>query len=650
MNKSRKQRKDSFFGVHFDFHAREKTHPVGKTPRPDIIGQMLDEVQPDYMQCDTKGHPGLSSYPTKVGNAVSGISCDNLKMVRQLTAERGIALYGHYSGLYDQRAATDHPDWAVVSPEGVVSREILSVFGPYCDQLLIPQLKELALDYQLDGAWVDGDCWATQVDYSHHAKEAYRAQTGRDPAYPGEPGYEDYREFCRKGFRAYVTHYVEEVKRVAPNFQIASNWLCSAQDPEPVTIPVDFLSGDYDPVNSYYSARTHARCLMNQGIPWDLMAWGQNAPYYWTTDNRNTKEAVQYCQEAAVVLALGGGFQFFNHQYEGGCLVQAWAIPIWRSVAQFCRARQPFCFQAQAVPQVGIVYSRLAHEHSGERLMSCASQVYARVQGLVNLCADCQIPSEVLLSHQVLERDLAQLGTILVPDSTLLEPELLEALAEYAADGGSLVLCGPDIARLFEDRFGYSMGPTAQRLTYLAFERRMAAFEDARASFEELGAGEVTGLLHDYNYFESPEYPMSIALTTGRGQVGVLGFDLGHVYQSNRTTTLRDYFKNQMDRFFPQRLVTVTGSMYVDLTVMHKQDQLMINLVNSAGPHSDPNVRSYSEVPAIGPLQVSIALERAPQCVTLEPEGQALDFEYRDGRVWLTLDRLDLHAILVVDP
>ena len=53
-----------------------------------------------------------------------------------------------------------------------------SVFGPYSDKLLIPQLIELAVDYKLDGAWVDGDCWATVIDNSVVAKNAFTQQTG----------------------------------------------------------------------------------------------------------------------------------------------------------------------------------------------------------------------------------------------------------------------------------------------------------------------------------------------------------------------------------------------------------------------------------------------------------------------------------------
>ena len=145
MAKLVKKRSDSFFGLHFDFHPTEDI-VVGDDLRYDVIAKLLDETKPDYVQVDTKGHPGLSSYPTKVGTPAPLMRGDHLRMWRELTAERGIALYGHHSGLFDKRVCKDHPEWAVVNEDGSVNQEFLSVFSEYDDKFLIPQLLELALD------------------------------------------------------------------------------------------------------------------------------------------------------------------------------------------------------------------------------------------------------------------------------------------------------------------------------------------------------------------------------------------------------------------------------------------------------------------------------------------------------------------------
>jgi hypothetical protein len=40
---------------------------------------------------------------------------------------------------------------------------------------MIPQLKEAIEKYDIDGVWVDGDCWGAEPDYSPAAARAGRA-------------------------------------------------------------------------------------------------------------------------------------------------------------------------------------------------------------------------------------------------------------------------------------------------------------------------------------------------------------------------------------------------------------------------------------------------------------------------------------------
>ena len=265
----RLRRADSFLGIHFDFHAGPDCTEIGKNTTPAMVENIINLVHPDYLQVDCKGHPGLSSYPTKVGNQAPGFVGDPLKVWRQVTAARGVALYMHYSGVWDSQAILRHPDWAVINADGKTNKNATSFFSPYADQLLVPQLIELARDYGVDGAWVDGECWASVVDYSPAALRAFREATGIQdvPRKASEPHWFEFMEFNREQFRRYLRHYIAAVKRAQPKFQLCSNWAFSDLMPEPVSAPLDFLSGDYSPEDSVNSARMSARCLARQGKP-----------------------------------------------------------------------------------------------------------------------------------------------------------------------------------------------------------------------------------------------------------------------------------------------------------------------------------------------------------------------------------------------
>jgi hypothetical protein len=197
---ARLKRAESFFGFHFDFHAGPDCPEIGKNTTREMIEKIIDQVHPDYLQIDCKGHPGLSSYPTKVGNQAPGFVGDPLRTWREVTAERGVAVYMHYSGVWDSEAIRRHPDWAAVNADGTTNKNATSFFGPYVDRLMIPQLRELAHDYGVDGAWIDGDCWAAVPDYSAPALAAFLSATGvqQVPHHPGEPHWYDFSNFTAK--------------------------------------------------------------------------------------------------------------------------------------------------------------------------------------------------------------------------------------------------------------------------------------------------------------------------------------------------------------------------------------------------------------------------------------------------------------------
>lgn len=134
-----------------------------------------------------------------------------------------------------------------------------------------PQLVELAQDYKLDGAWIDGDCWVLRNDYSPTVVKAFIEETGIPvaPTKSTDPYYFEWMEFNRKLFRNYVRNYVNAAHQSNPDFKITSNWEFSSMMPEKVDIPVDFLSGDVAGSNGLYSSAFESRCLALQGKPWD---------------------------------------------------------------------------------------------------------------------------------------------------------------------------------------------------------------------------------------------------------------------------------------------------------------------------------------------------------------------------------------------
>ena len=631
-----KKRKDSYLGIHFDFHSRG-IRPVAPELRYDVVAKMLDEVKPDYVQIDTKGHPGFSSYPTKVGNPAPVIIGDHVKMWRELTAERGIALYAHHSGLYDCLAATSNPEWAVVDAGGNVSHERLSVFGDYDDKLLIPQLLELALDEKFDGAWVDGECWATSPDYSSMARAKWKLISDSEPPKPGEDGYTEYLNFIRKGFSDHVRHYISEVKKKAPDFDITSNWIYSAHMPERPTVNVDFLSGDYTPKCSVNSARLEGRYIACQGIPWDLMAWGHNSEGTWITEDRSTKEFAQYAQEAAYVLSLGGGFQFYNIQYGEGGTIQEWAIPIWKKTTEFVREREPFLKKSKLVHEAAIFMPTEAHYAGANYPFTPNSPSMASSNGLIHMSQDCGMSTEVIETHH-LDR-INEYKLIILGRTDALSEASLASLDEYVRNGGSLIAASPETAA----RFGFDVGDVHDKLIHIESDGALAPVYTRYAPIHPAENDDVVGEIYFDNYMKDGPYPASISRKVGKGQITALAFDIGSVYPHNRTSCIKRFWKNIAFSLY-NPIVRISGSSYAEMTLTEKDGRLFINLLNYAGEHATPGARGYDEIPYIGPIDILINTEAEPKDIFIEP-GHT---EWTGTRRHMTIDRLDIHKIISV--
>mgnify|MGYP000932906071 CR=1 FL=1 len=638
----RLRRADSFLGIHFDFHAREDCTAVGSNTTPEMVAAIIDQVKPDYIQIDCKGHPGFSSYPTKVGNPVPGFVGDPLRVWRQATADKGVALYMHYSGVWDGAQVAKHPDWAAVGADGKPSTKATSVFGPYADQLLIPQLRELAGDYGVDGAWIDGECWATVPDYGEKAAKAFRDATGIQalPKKPSDPHWFEFLQFHREAFRKYLRHYVSEVHRTNPAFQLCSNWAFTDHMAEPVSAPVDFLSGDYAPDDSVNSARLSARFLQRQGMPWDLMAWSfsrKKGP-----DGKGLQKSAQQLErEAAVVVALGGGFQaYFTQRRDGSVKLEQ--MPAMAETAKFCRERQALCHRSMPVPQVALLLSTAGHYH---KINGLFNRDLSCVSGVLQALLETQHSVEVVSEHQLQGR-LGEYPLIVVPEWAYLEPAFRDDLVAYAKKGGSLLLVGPKSAALFQQELGVTLegepSGKPQTLTYEGGQAQTKGF----AQGVKLGANaKAFGTLRAD--MSLPAQPAASIASLGKGQIAAVYAELGQSYNGVRSPVVRGFLNQLARRLFSKPMVEVAGSADVDVCLMRKGDRLLVNLVNTSGPHQTEPIQET--IQPVGPLSVTLRLPARPAKVTLEPGGQALPFAYRDGAARLTVPSLDIHRVIVVE-
>ena len=610
----RLQRKDSFFGVHFDWHAWKTDKNIGENTTPEMINAIIDMLEPDFIQVDTKGHKGVSSYPTKIGFHNDSIVGDPLRVWRDVTARRGVALYAHHSGLYDEAALETHPEWAVIDAKGNRSGTDASIFSPFVDNLLIPQLLEIATDYNLDGVWLDGHVWRVRHDYGEASKKAFSQKTGitNIPLSPADVGWAEWTGFHRDAYRDSMRHTIREIRKKAPGFQICDNNAFAEHMPEPVCFDVDYISIDLTGRDAVNCIRIASRLVASQGIPWDLMSWSF---YTWNITTADPPEArkpaVQLKREAACVISQGGAYQAVFSQI-GPNLRRDGSIDLeklkpFAEVARFCRERQEISFKARAIPQVAVLIST---EAQYKRLDSRGS-IFRRdwwQRGILNALLENQYGAEILPGGVLVKR-IEQYPLVVIYEWEYLEPELHAAVVSYVKNGGKLLLVGQAPIRLFE---------------------------------KELNAAASKSMV------DVPLPYSMIRFDIGKGSIGIIPHTLTVGAASYMTPEKTKLIGAAVHNLFPDPIVTVAGSHDIDISLMRTvAGKTAVHLVNTSGPHRTAG--KIETIDPVGPLQVTIRCDQKPARITLHPAGKSLPFTHIAGKAQVKIDSVDIHEILLIE-
>ncbi|MCL2774557.1 MAG: alpha-L-fucosidase [Oscillospiraceae bacterium] len=652
-----KKRSEGFFGLHFDFHAGEDCTEIGKNVTEKMIREVIEMLRPDFIQCDCKGHRGFSSYQTKIGNPAPGFVHDQLKIWRKITKEYGVPLVMHYSGIWDNRALETHPEWAVINENGSPDKEKTSTFKAYADELLIPQLLELANVYGVDGVWVDGECWAVKPDFDEKIITLFEKEYGvkliKDIEGKYDKNSDEYRKFLhfnRKQFLKYIGHYTDKVHKNAPDFEIASNWAFSSHMPEKVCLNVDFLSGDFNPDDSYNSARFEARVLCEQNKPWDLMAWGFNRNF--TGDAiKSVKSPETLCREAASVISLGGGFQIYNNQNRDGS-VNLWEVREMKPVAEFVRKREPFLKGGKPFSNIGILYSDYDRKNRIDKVGELFPYGWnERVKGAVRMVLDSAHSCSILMDHMLEPENnsFSEKNIVIVPELKYINEEIKNKLLKFAETGGNLIISGYDGCKLFAD---------ALEGVKIADERRETVIQivngtrniHQKAVFGEVKIDENAGNTEILRKCSAGS-PVIAKTKYGKGSIVAVYYNMFDIYYDATNFYVRNMMSEIIGSLGGEKFISYKGQKFVDIVPAKKDGKLLISLINTIEIYSEKRLRAYDEIPDLTNIEIIVKLAKEPASIRLQPENVIPEYKYdaSAGKLTVNINKLHIHSIIVIE-
>lgn len=662
-----KKRKDSFLGLHTDFHAMpEEGLVIGETLCEENIRRICEEMKPDFWQIDCKGHPGFASYPTKMGNAMPRFKGDPLKMWRKVTKEYGIALYMHFSGIYDIKYCKDNPQEATLTAEGKLT-DYVRIDGKYLDDYFIPQISELVEEYDIDGIWIDGDCWAVRCDYHEETLKKFEKETGislngTKPSKQEDAYYCEYVDFTRREFRKYLKHYVDVLHEKYPSLEICSNWAFAEHMPEKLCADIDFLSGDLSPVDCISAARSASRMLAQHGKPWDMMSWAFRFNSYGTR-LKHAKHYNQLLQEASVVISLGGAYQYVVSQLKDGSPNVETMLRL-KPVMDFVRERKPYCFKGKIIHQAVVLVS--GRDRYKEIKCPFSREGIDKQRGLISLLCESGVSLEVFCDENISGR-YSEFPLVVLPERyTPVEEDIIKELQEYVKEGGSLLITGSENAINLAPEFSYEASYYNEMTEFHNIAKLNIGHQDAEKlkttmpcyfflPGEEYGVtfgaccvkaenGESYGMIS--NNSRTPKESFAQVFSYGKGKIGVIGANFGTQYNMGAQYQHRNLIRSMADALYTPLAKVEASEGKLDIVCLEKDGKLMLQMVNVNGSHNNDRSLTDEYIPPVLNAHLSVDIKNGIEKLLLQPEGKEVPFKIKDGRAHFNVERIDFHNVI----
>ena len=645
----------TFFNWHVDYHIRPHS-ATGAGMTAERLRGILQRVRPDMVQVDAKGHPGLTSYPTKFGFMSDNYARDTLRIYRDVTRELAIPMSIYYSTLVDNAAGEAHPDWCIIKADGSrdtwfaeVSWSRICFNSGYVDDYMLPQLREIIRAYEPDGFWLDGDVFTARLCYCPTCQARFHARAGaRLPADLSSPLWGEALHFLRESYEVYVGKVCAEIHAQRPECLVAVNWLQTLRSPGLAPQTVDWLSGDVPVNRSARAASAEARYIDSQALPGDIMICQFTADELW--ERLYYKPPVQQAQEAAIVIANGARvFVWTSPMLDGS--IHDDAVELLAQTAEFVRARQPYCQGSASVPDVALFLAETSF-HASPILRNQPPEL-DRLLAAQHMLVMAGWHHDIVSDHQL--DSLACWPLVIVPTLSNITPDTASALTAYVESGGQLLISAPlaadpdgrvraDFAALTGVEHSTATDMHSMRSDVLDHPTRVF-YTYWRLEGENLGQ---MGTLWDTQTGQALKgMPEAVLHSLSRGRVLTICGDIFLGYHEVQSPVLREVVLRALRRLHPRPVAWLDPGGQLEVIVREREGDWFVHLVNRGADRDMSGNNFFVEQvpPAPGrELQVRCLFEAAN--VTLEPSGREITWTQEGDFLRCQLPPLGIHEIV----
>ena len=657
---------DTYFGYEYDMHANKNDKDFGAALSVDYLVELFKLANCDLLQTDTKGHEGLVSWYSKTPTAsiAPGISKEMVDIWVKAGKQLGIPCQAHYSGIFDMAAGDKFPDWNVVNAKGEPVKGKMCPRGPYVDELLIPQAKELITRYGVSAFWVDGEIWAVTPCYCKTCSAAFKKQY--DIAPPKEQKDDNWIKwiaFTRDGFQEYVAHYTTEIHKFSPKTRVCSNWLHSFRNPGCPWVPTDYISGDNLGTLSHPNNFLHARFMSTRGRPWEIVLWG----FYYNEKSPWIMKSVDMMkQQAASIISFGGNMNIYNQPkgHRDGRLPK-WQMKRLGEVGKFVKARKEYSQHTETIPNAVILHSE--HDFYAQKSPNIWEYNVSHMEGALYSMLDSSIPTDIMDEWALLGK-INDFPLVIAPSQENMSKKAVQVLKDYVKNGGKLLVTGTEIYdTLGSDFLGVKSVSVNNAHSYhipagdgcfplSSHGHQGGAWTEVQSyPWHEVTPTTAKGIAPlQTTLFKEDKTPYFAATINnyGKGKVAYIPVDIMTYYYNSRYALVKTFIADVVTKLSADLDYQIQAPTSIEVVLRQKDNKKIIHLINRAsGLPVFGNTLGTDEIPQVGPITIKVKTDLAPTNVKLLFESGNLSYNYNKAlkELLITLDQVHIHKAICID-
>ena len=633
--------------LHLDHHTLDDWN-VGWEADYNETERLLRIANPDVIQIHTKGNPGWTTYPSKVGFTPPKLKVDVIDVWSRIARNNGFIFSAYYNIGRDGEIMKRKPEWNRIDVNGQPYHRKLCYNSGVVEGYLWPQLEEIMIKYHPAGFWFDGSCFTVDVCYCDRCNERFRGKYGVElPKAPDENLWDEFKDMNRQIYKEFIDYITGKIKEKDPQCLVCFNLAFGVRMPiEPEF--VDYLSTDY--CNNVWHTSSEQHWLDSTGKPFELVTacWLD-----YPDGSRRPKPVKQIQQEMAQAIANGGRYWAWDNPTNESGLVEERMQYLGDVVQPFLRSRKEFSLHSRRLPDMSFLFSATDHYMSTRHLVNChifPGDIDEQTAKLQKMHLNYEFVSETQLDKLQVNSPL-----LVVENATALSESNIKALGKLVKEGRNVLLtantcmlngvsklCGVSVENTKEESVLWKIDVNGKEIAV-----KSSVWKTTLECAKLLISAKAEGT----------HFPMLTVNTVGRGCVYSVFYPL--LTDEGHDFSLTQYI---FDSILPlkNRLVSTDLPQYAEVILRAKENHRYVHIVNNHegtrriiscdhfsvnGSPIEPNVR-IDDLPVIPAGTIWVKTEAKPERVLLEPEGVELQWTFDDGYIKIHVTKVEVHAIV----